>query len=88
MCIRELFREFVAAKRRMRDEAEARVIHAWHTAVFVGQAWAGKLKSLKEILPRRVSEVQSVAQQTAVFQTISAKYGIEPKRVRLVRKDA
>lgn len=50
MCLRELFREFVAAKRKAQSERERDVCNNWQTAALVGSAFGGKLPKLETLL--------------------------------------
>jgi hypothetical protein len=50
--LRELFREFVVAKRRTEDEADIRLNQAWNTANFVGLAFGGKLPRWESVKAR------------------------------------
>jgi hypothetical protein len=48
-----LFREFVAAKRRVEDDAERDMVSAWEIANLTAAARVGKLPPIDELISRR-----------------------------------
>lgn len=91
MSIRELFREFVAAKRKARLERERDICLAWNTAALVGSAWAGKLPKLETLLaPLRakapLTQHQRAEQHRAALSVLAERYGIPLRARKKVKK--
>lgn len=74
--MRELFREFVAAKRRAIADRELDLFRAWHVAALTAQASVGKLPKLETLLRRNQVQVQSVATQRHVLGALADAYGL------------
>jgi hypothetical protein len=79
LTIRELFREFVAAKQRREDQHDRDVTLAWRMAALERQKTLPKLETL---LSKRGSK-QTAAEQRGVLHVLSAQYGIPIRTRRL-----
>lgn len=78
MSIRELFREFVAAKRKRRADLERDLSHAWYTANLAGAAFGGKFPDLKTVLEKSKPPVPQTAQeQRSALESIASTMGLK-----------
>lgn len=85
MTIRELFREFVVARRRLEDQARRDITQAW----WVVRIWMmshkpnGKLQlpDLHKLLGIKAPKGQSMKQMRAALEMLSARYGGSVRRV-------
>jgi hypothetical protein len=85
MTIRELFREFAIASARRRDERDAALSLAWHTAVLQR---IEKIPPLHTLVARaQRTGPQTIPEQSTMLQLLSDRLGIPLTRVRLIRKD-
>jgi hypothetical protein len=85
MTIRELFREFAAARLRAEDDDRRSVTLAWHTVrIYIKTKANKRLPSLQELLRQTERPVKQTPRQMFVaLSAVSQKYGI-PLRERQV----
>jgi hypothetical protein len=82
MTPREFAREQAAAMQRAKSEFERDVVRAWHTAVFSGAAFVGKLMPLNDVLNRMRTEEQNFHEMKTQLQTLSQLTGFPLREVR------
>lgn len=81
--MRQLFREFVVARRRSQEESDRDLVLAWHTAAMTR---AKKLPNIKELLSERKrgpAKRQTWQEQKAAIAMISARFKIPVQRMKL-----
>jgi hypothetical protein len=79
MTMRELFREFVVAKRASKRRVQHDIAVAWQTANFTR---AAKLPELDKVLaPTNTPSRQTIKQQRSVLEAISKSYGLTLRKV-------
>ncbi len=71
-------------RKRLESEARLRVRTAWETAVFVGAAWAGKLKPLSHYIATPARR-QTGSEMLAILREFQAK-GAKMKIKRIKRE--
>ena len=87
MTIRQLFREFVMARRREKRDQERHLSLLWVAADLNARASVGKLPTLKEFLRKSKGfEPQTRREQQSVIAQMSAQLGIPLQKTRLIRK--
>lgn len=79
--MRELYREFVIAKRKSEEEHNRDMSLAWHTAVLVRRK---DIPDLRKLLVRPRIRKQSHTEQWAVLHQFATKTKTRLKRVRLI----
>jgi hypothetical protein len=85
LTIRELFREFVAARERAQDEHDRLITQAWWMANLSRK----KPPALSTLIKQRHTEVaQTVSQARTVVEILSAQYGIPLRKTRIRRAAA
>lgn len=82
--MRQLFQEFVAAKRQREEESDRDLVLAWHTAAMTR---AKKLPDIKQLLAQRrrgplVRQTRREAE--AAFRTIANRLRQTPRKTRLI----
>jgi hypothetical protein len=82
--IRELFREFAAARLRRLDEENSRITLAWHGVRIYAQAMHDKrVPKLTRLLIREGPErPQSAKQLVSALHVLSQQYGIPLRKAR------
>lgn len=85
--MRELFRELVVGKRRVRLEQERDTVQAWTIGLRSAQATVGKLPELSKLLRVMPSpdDKTTTAKHLVVLHMLSARYGIPLRKTRLRR---
>lgn len=82
--MRQLFREFVVAKRRADEESERDMVVAWNTAAM--SRMDRKLPSIKQLLGdirKGPAKRQSWIEQRAAIGMIAARFKIPVQRMKL-----
>lgn len=72
--MRELFREYVVGQTKKDDERDAAMSLAWQIAALQKRNPLPKLETL--LTKRRSAPVQTVDQQRAMLEVLSAQYGL------------
>jgi len=74
-----LFREFVVSKQRQEDEHDRDMRLAW---TIEGLRRQKKLPALKSLLTKRRARTQTVHEQRAMLEILSAQYGIPLRKAK------
>lgn len=82
--MRQLFQEFVVAKRKREEEMDRDLVLAWHTAAMVR---AKKLPDIKQLLAQRkrgplVKQTRTEAE--AAFRAMANRLQQTPRQTRLI----
>jgi hypothetical protein len=78
MSIRQIFREFVAAKRKAQSERERDITSAWNTAALTGAAWGGKMPDLPKLLEKSRPQLpQDVSTMRVMAETVANTIGLK-----------
>lgn len=86
MTIRELFREFVFAKRSYEEDYNRDVRLAWHVAALMRQEKLPRLESLLIRRPQKPStRKEYLAAQRSMLKALSDRYGIPLRKTTLIR---
>jgi hypothetical protein len=80
--MRELFREFVVAKRTAEDKHDERMTLAWTTAALSKQR---KLPSLKTLLVKRRPRQQTAGEMRTILHMLAAQYGGRLRKTKVSR---
>jgi hypothetical protein len=82
LSLRELFREFSLATRRVKDERQRDTSLAWHIASFAAMAFAGKLPSWSRVMGQEAtpSQSQTPGQMRSTLAVLAQQYGYPLKR--------